>query len=97
MLSVVLMPLNVAMRPMSISTAGEATRSFMAGTKLCPPAKSLAFSFVFNNWIASATVPGRKYSKLDGYIVFQKLRMKNAELRKHAFSAFFILNSQFLW
>src|SRR5579884_360717 len=63
------MPLMLGRRPMSIRYLGSCRRSFMAGTRLWPPASSLASSpYWLKRLIASWREPGARYSKLAGYI-----------------------------
>src|SRR4051812_17807185 len=54
---------------MSIRNLGRATLSFIIGTRLWPPAKSLASSpWRRKSSTASSRPPGLKYSKIAGYI-----------------------------
>ncbi|TDD07866.1 hypothetical protein E1181_08705 [Saccharopolyspora terrae] len=46
-------------RVMSTSALGRASRKFIIGSRLCPPARSLASSSAASSAIASVTVPGR--------------------------------------
>jgi hypothetical protein len=52
----------------STSAEGAATRSFIMGSKLCPPANTLEFLDLCRNFVASATDFGLKYSKVPGII-----------------------------
>src|SRR5262245_26582496 len=57
------------MRPMSTTTFGRASRSFIAGIRLWPPASTFASSpYRLRSATASSTVDGRVYSKFEGYI-----------------------------
>ena len=54
-------------RLMSIRWAGAASRSFMTGIRLCPPASTFASSpCSASSWRASSSESGRWYSNLDG-------------------------------
>ena len=53
-------PLSASMRPMSTSTAGAASRSFISGRRLCPPARSFAPSLSESSCTASATEAARR-------------------------------------
>src|SRR5262245_32163421 len=64
-----LIPESPFMEPRSTSAAGQASRTFMAGSRLCPPARGRAPFFFRSSCVASASVLGRKYSKLVEYIV----------------------------
>jgi len=55
---------------MSTNTVGCASRNFMSGIKLCPPAKNLASSPYWPmSEIASSAEPARLYSNGAGIIV----------------------------
>src|SRR5918999_969595 len=55
---------------MAIKYFGRATRNFIIGTRLCPPAKSLASSpCCCKSAIASRIPLGARYSKAAGYIL----------------------------
>src|SRR5574341_2267739 len=55
--------------PMSIRCLGWASRSFIAGRRLCPPARSLASSlYLTRRSRASLTVPALWYSNWAGYM-----------------------------
>src|SRR5918999_5409427 len=55
---------------MAIKYFGRATRNFIIGTRLCPPAKSLASSpCCCKSAIASPIPLGARYSKAAGYIL----------------------------
>src|SRR5262244_3214172 len=64
-----LTPLSPAILPMSIRCLGWARRSFMAGSRLWPPAKSLASSlYLPRRSSASLTVEALWYSNWAGYM-----------------------------
>ncbi len=52
-------PFRSAMRPMSTRAVGVASRSFMSGIRLCPPASSLAPACSRRSWCASPIEPAR--------------------------------------
>src|SRR5205823_14206953 len=57
------------MRLMSTRARGSASRSFMTGSRLCPPARTFASpSNRSRIWMASSMVAGAKYSKRGGII-----------------------------
>src|SRR5580704_3709086 len=53
---------------MSTSSDGLATRKFMAGIRLWPPASTIASASLAKNFIASSTVLGAWYAKSGGFI-----------------------------
>src|SRR5271170_3062970 len=53
---------------MSTSMEGLATRKFIAGTKLWPPASTMASASLAKNFIASSSVLGARYAKSGGFI-----------------------------
>ena len=56
--------------PMSTSSAGEASRSFISGIRLCPPASTFASSFPARSDTASCTEPARWYSVCVAYMAY---------------------------
>src|SRR6516165_11342893 len=75
---------------MSIKYFGRATRSFIIGTKLCPPAKSLASSpYCLRSEIASLIELAFRYSNAAGYIA--------ASILKHFDKPKSNLSSTFSW
>src|SRR5919106_4578921 len=70
------------MRPMSTSVSGSARRNFMIGSKLWPPAMSLAPSpCSCNRAIASSILPARWYANWAGFISLPRLRRFATEQR----------------
>src|SRR5580692_8469687 len=58
------MPVKPSMRDMSISTGGLASRSFIVGSNVWPPASSLASAFLLSRFTACRSVWGRSKVKL---------------------------------
>src|SRR5215468_11221222 len=78
-----LTPLSPVILPMSIRCLGWARRSFMAGSRLWPPAKSLASSlYLPRRSSASLTVEALWYSNWAGYMASPLLlRLRGLERR----------------
>ena len=49
------MPASSGMRAMSISAFGSLRRSFISGTRLCPPASSLPSPFAALSWAMASS------------------------------------------
>src|SRR6185436_2179216 len=64
-----LIPERPAMAPRSTRAFAVASRNFMAGSRLWPPASSREPLCFLSSFAASASVLGRKYSKLSEYTV----------------------------
>ena len=60
----VVIPLNCGRLPRSISAEGAASRSFMAGISVMPPASGLASALATSDAPAAPTLEGRIYSKV---------------------------------
>src|SRR5246127_2783133 len=72
------------MRLMSIRLAGRASRKFMTGTRLCPPARIFPSSpCVARRSSASSTVRGAKYLNETGFISDEHAKRPSQQIKRH--------------
>src|ERR1700736_1521093 len=72
------------MRLMSMRLVGRASRKFIAGTRLCPPARIFPSSpCVARRSSASSTVRGAKYLNEPGFISDEHAKRPSQQIKRH--------------